>query len=446
MTRPTVATSPLGPSVTAARTSLATTRIPAAVGYAPLARTRTAVLAVHTPLVAARLTAVAHRPRIIAASVIVIASSLLACAISTSTHAASNSDASVPAAAPSAPTFAPEVSSSAATSRSATSAVVDQPRGTGYFVGDLLTQRVLLERNGQPVSPQTLPTPGRVSAWFERRSASLETDASSHHWLVVKYQILNAPSKLVTVTLPAWTLALKPATHTAGPDDLPEHPALRIPADPINVAPLSLPGSPVQVGTADLRPDHLPPLISTVPITRAIALSSAALVLTLIAWLGWIIWRNRRAVATQPFARALREMRALDDREPRAWQALHRAFDRTAGGVIQSATLPTLFERAPQLTPLRTPIEHFFAHSSQLFFASPLRATTAMPFVPQAATTTAPEPSGAAPPGSEHSRSSGSQPTSPGVAESLAAPVASEALAPRALCIELRRIERRYER
>jgi mxaA protein len=79
----------------------------------------------------------------------------------------------------------------------------------------------------------------------------------------------------------------------------------------------------------------------------------------------------------QPFARALREMRALDDREPRAWQALHRAFDRTAGRAIQSATLPVLFERAPQLAPARAQIENFFAQSNSLFFGS--AATNGVP-------------------------------------------------------------------
>jgi mxaA protein len=163
----------------------------------------------------------------------------------------------------------------------------------------------------------------------------------------------------------------------------------------INVAPLSPPGSPAQVGVGDLRPDRPPPVIVTAPIRRALAFWSGALGLTLIAWLAWWLWRNSRSVATQPFARALREMRQLDDREPRAWQAMHRAFDRTAGRVIQSATLPTLFGSAPHLCVVRAKIEKFFLQSSALFFG----------------------------------RGSSSEPISP-----------------RELCIELRRIERRHER
>jgi len=288
-------------------------------------------------------------------------------------------------------------------SPAATTVVVEQPRGTGYFVGDKVTQRVLLERAGRAVSPVSLPAPGRVSAWFERRTASIQTDASSRRWLVIEYQILNAPPKLMTVRLPGWSVPIEGSGQPTGekPSTDPGAPAqLTIPPASINIAPLSLPGSPTQVGPTDLRPDRLPPVIATAPLWRSIEVSAGAFCLTLIAWLGWLIWRNRRALATQPFARALREMRALDDGEPRAWQALHRAFDRTAGRVIQHSTLPSLFERAPQLIPARAQIEQFFARSSLLFF-------------------TAPAASGR---------------------------FGSDGVSPRALCAELRQIEKHYER
>jgi mxaA protein len=266
-------------------------------------------------------------------------------------------------------------------------ATVEQPRPTGYFVGDLVTQRVLLQDHNLPLTPSSLPAGGRVNAWFERRQSTMVTDPALHRWLVVQYQILNAPKAVTVAMLPMWRLAAK----SGGVAE-----TLIVPATSINVAPLSPPGSPEQVGTRDLRPDRTPPPIETAPIRRAIATSAIGMVLTLLVWLGWVIWRNRRAAASQPFARALREMQALDDREPRAWQILHRAFDRAAGRVIQLATLPTLFERAPQLTSVRPQIEEFFTQSSRLFFGAP--AT--------------------------------------GAANSL----------PRELCAELRRIERRHER
>ena len=316
--------------------------------------------------------------------------------------------------------------------RAVTEAVVEQPRLTGYFVGDLLTQRVLLQRDGQSFTPAALPANGRVSAWFERRGTTVVTDAALHRWLVVDYQILNAPPKLIDVTLPAWQLA---AARSAGGAPA----TLRIPSVLINIAPLSPPGSPEQVGIRDLRPDRVSPVIPIAPIRRALALSSSALALTLLAWIAWVIWRNRRAVATQPFARALREMRTLDDREPRAWQALHRAFDRTAGRVIQSTTLPALFAKAPQLTPMRPQIEAFFQQSSLMFFGGATGTARAhaardanTPFAPAIASP-ATGPSSVAP-------RSAAVP-----AEPVSAATDPAASLPHALCAELRRIERRHE-
>lgn len=285
-------------------------------------------------------------------------------------------------------------------------AVVTQPRPTGYFVGDLVTQRILLEGSGQPYTPVTLPPPGRVNSWFERRRATVVTDDSSHRWLAVEYQFLNAPKAVTAATLPAWQLTVK--TAAAAPF------TLTVPAASLNIAPLSPPGSPEQIGTRDLRSDHVPAKIAEAPICRAIAISSSGLALTLAAWLGWVFWRNKRAQTTQPFAHALRELRTLPDDAPRAWQILHRAFDQAAGRVIQTATLPVLFERAPQLAPVRAQIEEFFAQSTQRFFAHSSSAHSGA--VPQLNSTTP----------AIHDR-------------------ARSAPAPLALCQMLRQIEKRHE-
>jgi mxaA protein len=105
-------------------------------------------------------------------------------------------------------------------------------------------------------------------------------------------------------------------------------------------------------------------------------------ILTLAAWLGWLLWRNRRTMANQPFAAALRELRAASDGSPQSWQILHRAFDRTAGRVVRAATLNSLFEQAPQLEDVRAQIELFYAQSAQLFFggAQPEQTLLLLPF------------------------------------------------------------------
>jgi mxaA protein len=242
-----------------------------------------------------------------------------------------------------------------------TNAPVEQPRSFGYVVGDVLTQRVLLQLNGRSFAPAALPRAERISAWLERRSPSIESTADGRRWLTVAYQVINAPQALTLIRIPAWSVKA-----TSGTD------VLTIGEWPISVSPLTPRASFGNGALVELRPDRSAPSIATEPMRRQIAVWTAALVLTLVAWSGWVLWRNWRAAATLPFARAQREMRGLDERAPEAWQALHRAFDRTAGRVTQTATLNDLFRRAPQLTPMRSQIERFFAQSSERFFGAGL--------------------------------------------------------------------------
>lgn len=256
-------------------------------------------------------------------------------------------------------------------------AVVEEPRPFGYVVGDLLTQSVLLEAKGRAVEPLTLPTPGRISIWFERRGTRVDARADGHRWLSVEYQLINAPRSLTAIRLPAWDLKTKPNGLT-----------LRIPEWSVSVGPLTRRASAAEDPSAasqaslaggdsslarsaiHLRPDRQAPLLPTAPVLRSLLSSFAALALTLAAWLGWVLWRNHRAALNQPFAKAFRELRHTDESSPQSWQALHRAFDGTAGRVVQLESLPALFSRAPYLMPLRARIEQFFTQSSERFFGA----------------------------------------------------------------------------
>ena len=242
-------------------------------------------------------------------------------------------------------------------------AIVEQPRPFGYVVGDLVTQRVLLTSPALDFEPATLPPAQRLNIWFERRAASVERASDGKRWLIVDYQLINAPPALATINLPAWELESRAGDAR-----------LQIPAAPISVAPIiSSSSSPT---ASDLRADREVSIVDTAPTrTRRLAWS-VALGLTLIAWLAWWQWRNWRDSRDRPFARASHELRRIDEGAPEAWQTLHRAFDQTAGRVLQIETLPALFERAPHLQPRRAEIERFFADSNQRFFGSGLQSNS----------------------------------------------------------------------
>ncbi|MBX5461478.1 MAG: hypothetical protein IRZ28_10365 [Steroidobacteraceae bacterium] len=272
-------------------------------------------------------------------------------------------------------------SDAAAASSEQAPAEVEQPRTFGYVIGDVLVQRVRLEANGRAVEPLELPSTGRVNAWFERRAVRADKRDDGSRWLTVEYQLINAPPELRAVRLPAWQLKTKTPGITlsvnewliqAGPITVPPTPGADTAAVLLGS---SAPGAgslqpeAAAIGTG-LRPDHTPALIAESPIVRMITISGCALLLTIAAWVGWVLRRNYKAAISQPFASAWREIKTLDNDAPAAWQALHRAFDRTAGRVVQLDTLAELFRRAPHLASQREAIEQFFSQSSERFFGS----------------------------------------------------------------------------
>jgi mxaA protein len=235
---------------------------------------------------------------------------------------------------------------------------VEQPRAFGHTLGDLLTQRVLLAIDGKPIELTKPPAPGRVGVWLERRPTRVERDADGQRWLVIEHQLINAPQALTALALPTLDIP------TSGG-------LLTVPDWPFSAAPLTPRSAFAQGALAALQPDRAAPAVDTTSVRRQIALWGGLCVATLLGWGGWQAWRSWRAARSQPFARALRELKALrgrSDDAPEAWQALHRAFDRTAERSLQPTSLPRLFERAPQYTPLRADIERFYAQSAALFF------------------------------------------------------------------------------
>ncbi|WP_152035388.1 calcium incorporation protein MxaA [Paraburkholderia terricola] len=242
-------------------------------------------------------------------------------------------------------------------------AATAQPRSFGYLLGDVISQRVLLRANDRPFEPATLPPLERTGAWLERRAAKVETDAGGERWLVLEYQVINAPQTLTAITLPALMLRAPVASS----------PALAVAAWPVSVAPLTPRSAFAQGSLQDMQPDRQPSPLPIAPLRQRLIASLAVLAFVACAWLGWWLWRNRRDAGRLPFARACRALERLDavqvDREPDAWVSVHRALNEAAGQALHAGTLGALFVRAPYLSPLRERLERFYAQSAERFFA-----------------------------------------------------------------------------
>jgi mxaA protein len=258
--------------------------------------------------------------------------------------------------------FAPAPSESTDAARAAAAppnAVVQQPRSFGHVIGDVVTQRVLLEVNARAFVPATLPSAGPAGVWLERRAARIEGDSQGRRWLALDYQLMNSPQALTVVTLPPLKLS-----STNGNAEL------RVGEWSMSLAPLT-PRQPfARVGLGSLRPDRGAPFIDVTSTTRWFVFWLAAAIALSVAWLAWWMWRNWQASSRLPFGVALRELRGINETEPRAWHALHRAFDSTAGQVVRADALAVLFKRAPELATLRSPIERFYAQSAARFFGT----------------------------------------------------------------------------
>lgn len=234
-------------------------------------------------------------------------------------------------------------------------ATVEQPRPFGHVIGDVLTQRVLLRHDGAALQPAALPPADRVGLWFERRAPRVDVDDDGRPWLVIDYQVVNAPRALTTAPLPALSLATRGG------------PTLVVPPWPLTVGPLTAPDA--AGGVAGMRPDAPVAPRATAPIERRLRASLLALGAVLAAWLAWAGWRRWHVARRLPFARAWRELRRLDPASAEAWLSLHRALDATAGRVVHAATLGALIEERPHLRALQAQLEGFFRHSGERFFA-----------------------------------------------------------------------------
>jgi mxaA protein len=250
----------------------------------------------------------------------------------------------------------------AASSDAATAvpAIVQQPRAFGYVLGDVLTQRVLLQAGGNDMGALTPPSVGRTGVWLERRLVSFETDADGRRWMVIGYQIVNAPQTLTTIALPALTL-----TSASGAQ-------LQVAEWPASVGPLTPPATFAAGDLQPLRPDRQAPLLATAGLRRQIAWALGLLLATLLAWAAWWGWRNQRESARLPFARAWRQMQRLQRVQAAsskdAWFCMHEALNETAGQIVHGGSLSALLTRAPYLQPLRAQLEHFYQVSAERFF------------------------------------------------------------------------------
>jgi mxaA protein len=238
-------------------------------------------------------------------------------------------------------------------------------RDTGYMLGDLIDERVVVSLpDGMRIDPESPPLPGRVAPWLEVRRATLDRARGDSQTLVVTYQIFAETEEAAQVPLPAFPLRLRGAS---GAEDV------TVPSRTFLLSP-ALPQTLVDKDR-ELRPSPIPERVSA----RAAIAGSLASLGVAFAAVAYLLWRHDRLpflpYAPGPLLRAWRSWRRRSkcqltgDEETALLRDLHGALNQSAGETLYPSTLQRLFERAPYLSPLRVEIERVFAASWQRFYA-----------------------------------------------------------------------------
>jgi mxaA protein len=240
------------------------------------------------------------------------------------------------------------------------------PRAFGYSIGDRIERRIDIQAAPPwSLAQASLPTPGRVNAWFELAEISIQNDVApggTHSELRLVYQLLNSPTQPVVLLLPRVELRFEGGNAPVERD---------VPPAEVFAAPL-LPAAATDSTLDAPRADRKPQPIPVEPMRARLTLYVAGAGLLLLGMLLARQYAQRRRAG--PFVRACRELRRMShappdgDRSAAAMRVVHRALDETAGHSIFLDNLESLFA-SPHRAPLRERTQAFLARSRQQFFA-----------------------------------------------------------------------------
>jgi mxaA protein len=246
------------------------------------------------------------------------------------------------------------------------------PRGFGYFVGDLLTREIVVTvAEPYRLEAASRPAPRRLSYWLDLKSVEVderEESGRTHYRLKLVYQTLYVPLSPEPRSLPALALRFTDGEEIA---------VAKVPPFNFVMSPLRevIPEQPEEGPVGYLRPDAVPRAVSS---RQARIAFGAGLVTMLVALAllahhqAWWPFRKRPA---RPFTQASRVLRRLS-RNPDAdayrtgLLDLHRAFDVSAGHRLFSEDISGFLAGHREFRPYEAEISRFFATSRRAFFGN----------------------------------------------------------------------------
>lgn len=222
----------------------------------------------------------------------------------------------------------------------------------GLQLGDTVTMTVTLPVSVDEIDTAALPeTEVRQGPWFYLRSHVLRDQQ-----LQLQLQVMNVPVDYREVMTPRWQLRTN--------DDA------FIDIERLPVVLGSAVAREIVVGKSAMQGDLPAPMVETDLYQQRLTIAIAVLAFAILILFFWHLGLRPRQQL--PFARArlriwLMSLRGKRDATAAA-RVLHGAFNQSAGAVVVSDRLDTLFEQCPWLQPLEDDIRHFYQHSASQFF------------------------------------------------------------------------------
>lgn len=226
-------------------------------------------------------------------------------------------------------------------------------RQYGLQLGDEVTMTVTLPVATKETDTTAMPeTEARQGPWFYLRAYEL-----NDRQLKLHLQVMNVPIDHREVMTPRWQLRTVDDEFI----DIERLPVVLGSAVAREIVP----------DQSAMQPDLPAPAAETAIYQQRLLIAVAVLVLTALVLMLWHLGLRPRQQL--PFARArlrLWLMRLRGQRDvTAAARVLHGAFNQSAGAVVVSDRLDTLFAQCPWLQPLASEIRHFYQHSASQFFS-----------------------------------------------------------------------------
>lgn len=251
------------------------------------------------------------------------------------------------------------------------------PRPFGFFIGDLIRHRVVAETDPDWVLAQaTLPAPQALTYWLDLRDIRVHSEqrADGRRYVIdLEYQVFYAALTATRLEIPPFRLGFN---TEGGEGALIER---EVPAWPFMVSSLRGLEGGVTGQEGPLRADVVPqPTDTRSARWRLLGFASSTLLLGLLVLHHHARWPFDLRPA-RPFTRAARQLRRASRTGGQAaerMQALHRAFDDTAGKRLFADDLVEFFSAHPGFDRHTQDIHRFFTASRELFFADHQGAVT----------------------------------------------------------------------